>query len=109
MSRKTFIWKTSINFAALFIIILINLIGIPKLPLSENLLEIIQIIIFVIASIATLINEALDTAKRLHDVNLSAREGWKFAIPIYGYVLWIALFFEKGTVGSNVYGDDPLT
>ncbi|MBR2775212.1 MAG: DUF805 domain-containing protein [Selenomonadaceae bacterium] len=47
--------------------------------------------------------------RRLHDID---RSGW-FAlialVPVIGFFFSIYLFFAQGTVGSNQYGQEPLT
>ena len=47
--------------------------------------------------------------RRLHDIDKS---GW-FAlialVPVVGFFFSIYLFFAAGTVGSNQYGEEPLT
>ncbi len=48
------------------------------------------------------------TVKRLHDLG---RPGWHLLgamIPIYNIILGFQLLFEKGTIGPNAYGPDPL-
>jgi len=47
--------------------------------------------------------------KRLHDINRPG--GWLLLmfIPVLNLVLGIVLLFKKGTVGTNQYGDDPLS
>jgi uncharacterized membrane protein YhaH (DUF805 family) len=48
--------------------------------------------------------------KRLHDINRHG--GWlllMFFIPGFNLILGIVLLFKKGNVGTNQYGDDPLS
>lgn len=48
-------------------------------------------------------------AKRIHDLNRSAKWLLLVLIPLLG-VLWIVaeLAFRRGTAGENAYGADPL-
>ncbi len=59
----------------------------------------------ILASCATF----FPAVKRLHDINRPG--GWLLLIFIPGFnlVLGIVLLFKKGTVGTNQYGDDPLS
>jgi len=46
--------------------------------------------------------------KRLHDRN---RSGWFYLlalIPLLNIWVFIEMYFLRGTVGSNAYGEDPL-
>jgi uncharacterized membrane protein YhaH (DUF805 family) len=48
------------------------------------------------------------TARRLHDTN---RSGWMqllVLIPLLGWLYLLYLYVQKGTVGDNSYGLDPL-
>ena len=48
------------------------------------------------------------TVKRFHDLD---RPGWHWFllfIPLYNIVLGFQLVFQKGTLGPNRYGRDPL-
>ncbi|HLO54366.1 MAG TPA: DUF805 domain-containing protein [Saprospiraceae bacterium] len=58
------------------------------------------ILIFLAVFIVSFIFSAIQSVKRLHDVNKS---GWFFLIPLYN----IYLLFSKGCVGVNNYGIDP--
>ncbi len=47
--------------------------------------------------------------KRLQDINMSG--GWwvLMLVPGANLILGIVMLFKKGTVGTNQYGDDPLS
>lgn len=46
--------------------------------------------------------------RRCHDLNRSGwYQLWGF-VPIYNLVIMIRLFFERGTIGDNRFGTDPL-
>lgn len=49
------------------------------------------------------------TIQRFHDIERSGYHYWLLIIPIYNIYLNIILLFNKGTDGSNKYGDNPLT
>ena len=46
--------------------------------------------------------------KRLHDLDKSGTHFWLLLIPIYNIYLSLVLLFQKGTVGPNTYGSDPI-
>jgi uncharacterized membrane protein YhaH (DUF805 family) len=47
--------------------------------------------------------------KRFHDIGKSGKWWFALLIPIYNIHLSIGLLTERGTVGSNLYGEDTLT
>ncbi|WP_319823594.1 DUF805 domain-containing protein [Thalassovita sp.] len=68
-----------------------------------------------ICMVALLIPTLAVSARRFHDINMSA--GWLVvfliltAIPYVGFltaIVWIVLFCQRGTVGENRFGSDPL-
>ncbi len=46
--------------------------------------------------------------KRFHDLNKRGAWWWAMLIPGYNIHLAFGLLMERGTVGQNQYGDDPL-
>jgi len=64
--------------------------------------------IFAIFSLYLFINDFAITARRLHDLNSS---GWwqliLFFVPL-AQILFIGLFFYKGTPTINKYGEPPV-
>jgi len=46
--------------------------------------------------------------KRFHDINTRAFAILAFLIPLVNFIALIYLFFQKGTVGDNKFGSDPL-
>ena len=47
------------------------------------------------------------TTKRFHDLNKSGTSYLLLLIPIYNIILSLKLLFERGTSGTNNYGEDP--
>ena len=47
--------------------------------------------------------------RRLHDLGKSGWLALVAIIPIIGFIFSVYLFFAPGQVGSNQYGEDPLT
>lgn len=91
MNRKSFF----LVFLAIFVLVFIfTLIG-------------QGIMAFVVWSIATLLH-AFSTVKRLHDLNKPGVHYWLSLVPIYNLYFAMVLFTRKGTVGANIYGDDPV-
>jgi uncharacterized membrane protein YhaH (DUF805 family) len=48
------------------------------------------------------------TVKRLHDLDRPGWHWWLLMVPLYNIYLGFVLLFQKGTVGPNRYGHDPL-
>jgi len=48
------------------------------------------------------------TIKRLHDLGRPGWHWWLLLVPIYNMYLGLVLLFQKGTVGPNEFGSDPL-
>ena len=46
--------------------------------------------------------------KRFHDLGKSGANFFSLLIPIYNIHILIGLFTERGTIGVNQYGDDPV-
>jgi uncharacterized membrane protein YhaH (DUF805 family) len=46
--------------------------------------------------------------KRLHDMDIGGGAALLMFIPLFGFILNMALLFAKGTTGPNEYGLDPL-
>jgi uncharacterized membrane protein YhaH (DUF805 family) len=64
--------------------------------------------VFAIFSLFLFVNDFAITARRFHDLNSS---GWwqliLFFVPL-AQILFIGLFFFKGTPGPNKYGEPPV-
>ena len=48
------------------------------------------------------------SVRRLHDLNRPGAHYFLLFVPIYNIYLGCRLLFEKGSAGTNRYGDDPL-
>ena len=55
-----------------------------------------------------MIINAFAAVKRFHDLDRPGTHYWLLLIPFYNIYLGLVLLFEKGTVGDNKYGPDPL-
>ena len=65
-------------------------------------------IVGLIWALANLIPGIAVSVRRLHDLN---RSGWALLlalIPLIGALVLIYWFCQRGTVGDNMYGPDPL-
>ena len=49
------------------------------------------------------------TVKRLHDLDRPGWHWWLMMVPLYNIYLGLVLVFQKGTVGPNSHGHDPLS
>lgn len=65
-------------------------------------------IVWVIYVLFSVVPKYAVTWRRLHDVGKSG--GWYFIrfIPVIGIVWLIVLLCSPGTIGSNLYGEDPI-
>jgi uncharacterized membrane protein YhaH (DUF805 family) len=97
-SRKEFTF-----FTLFFWTILISIYYCNNLIEQNDILNIISSIFIIFL----FINDFAITARRLHDLNSS---GWwqliLFFVPL-AQILFIGLFFYKGTHTTNKYGDPP--
>jgi uncharacterized membrane protein YhaH (DUF805 family) len=59
-------------------------------------------------SIPTAVIGAFQSVKRLHDLGRPGSHYWLLLIPFYNIYIAIILLFQKGTVGDNQFGPDPL-
>ena len=59
-------------------------------------------------SIPASIISAFQVVKRLHDLNRPGTHFWMMLIPLYNIYLGLILLFQRGTVGPNNYGPDPI-
>ncbi len=73
--------------------------GIVVLILS--LIALVVLIYFAIAGISAAV-------RRLHDKDKSGWFYWLILIPLIGPIILIVWFCQRGTVGPNQYGEDPL-
>jgi uncharacterized membrane protein YhaH (DUF805 family) len=59
-------------------------------------------------SLPTAVIVAFQVVKRLHDLDRPGSHYWLLLIPFYNIYLGLVILFQKGTVGDNQYGPDPL-
>jgi uncharacterized membrane protein YhaH (DUF805 family) len=60
------------------------------------------------ATLALLVPSISVSVRRLHDTD---RSGWWLLlgfIPVVGVIVLVVFFCQRGTVGSNQFGSDPL-
>jgi uncharacterized membrane protein YhaH (DUF805 family) len=65
-------------------------------------------VLYLIATLALLVPSIAAAVRRLHDTD---RSGWWLLlgfIPVVGDIVLIVFFCQRGTVGSNQFGPDPL-
>jgi len=48
------------------------------------------------------------TVKRLHDLGRPGWHWWLLMVPLYNIYLGLVLIFQRGTIGPNPFGPDPL-
>jgi uncharacterized membrane protein YhaH (DUF805 family) len=48
------------------------------------------------------------SARRLHDIGLSAWLLCLFLVPVVGPIIYLFCMLQKGKAGENVYGSVPL-
>lgn len=65
-------------------------------------------IALIVTFVLYFVTETIATIKRLHDLDRSGVQVFGFLVPFYNMVLWLKTTFERGTVGPNAYGADPL-
>jgi len=62
-----------------------------------------------IVSLAILLPSISVTVRRLHDRDRSGWWYWLFLIPIAGWIWLLVWYCQRGTVGDNRFGPDPLS
>jgi len=65
-------------------------------------------LLYLIATLGLLVPSIAAGVRRLHDTDKS---GWWLLlglIPVVGVIVLIVFFSQRGTVGSNQFGPDPL-
>ena len=91
----------------LFIFVVSIVLSLIDMALFEGVLQDIGPL-SAIFSLITLIPAIAVTARRLHDVG---RSGWwqlLMLLPVIGFLVILFWTVQKGTVGPNDYGRDPL-
>jgi uncharacterized membrane protein YhaH (DUF805 family) len=65
-------------------------------------------LLYLVATLALLVPSIAAGVRRLHDTDKS---GWWLLlgfIPVVGAIVLIVFFCQRGTIGSNRFGPDPL-
>ena len=63
----------------------------------------------VLVALGLLLPSISVTVRRLHDKDKSGWWWWLGLIPIIGWIVLLVWFVQKGTVGANRFGPDPVT
>ncbi len=63
---------------------------------------------YTIVALATFLPSLSVDVRRLHDIGKSGWCWWIVLIPLVGIIILIVWFCQKGTVGINRFGPDPL-
>ena len=64
---------------------------------------------YFVAVVVFLTTELCATIQRLHDLDRPGSHWFLLLIPFYNLYLGLLLYFKKGTVGPNRFGEDPLS
>jgi len=64
--------------------------------------------IYLLFILATLLPGISLAVRRLHDKDKSGWWYWIILIPLAGFIILLVWFCQRGTVGANSYGPDPL-
>ncbi|MCE5284826.1 MAG: DUF805 domain-containing protein [Pelosinus sp.] len=104
LNRKRFIlyWVLASVLPMLIMLLLYSLERI--FSISQSVIGLIVAISF----LAGLIAHIWLAIRRLHDLERHGAMVLGLFIPIINIILYLYLFFIKGTVGYNYYGVDPL-
>lgn len=107
INRKIFIlYAISFILFCLFLIIPTLLIVISTT--DETIVDISASIVSTLIELALLPSLFLGI-KRLHDLDKSAVWIVLYVIPLINILFFIYLCLQRGTIGDNKYGKDPLT
>lgn len=107
INRKIFIlYAISFILFCLFLIIPTLLIVISTT--DETIVDISANIVSTLIELALLPSLFLGI-KRLHDLDKSAVWIVLYVIPLINILFFIYLCLQRGTIGDNKYGKDPLT
>ena len=58
--------------------------------------------------VAAVVTQIAIAVKRLHDLGRPGRHWWLLVIPIYNIYFALVLLLQRGTIGPNRFGPDPL-
>lgn len=100
INRLNYFYATATNYLLLF--------SIYKFLLN-NLHSNLFILLFIVLLCLALSTSGLSiNIRRLHDIDKSSWFLLISFIPFIGHAFLVYLFFAKGTVGPNKYGDEPI-
>jgi uncharacterized membrane protein YhaH (DUF805 family) len=68
----------------------------------------IVLVLYAVIAIYLTIAGISAAVRRLHDKDKSGWFYWLILIPLIGAIILIVWFCQRGTVGPNQYGEDPL-
>ena len=102
--RKEYWYFTLFQFVMLIFMIVIDIMSNQLFEHNELGLGLFSLSFLVL----TLVSSLSVTVRRLHDIDVTGRGVFVNLIPYIGTIgLWV-LLCQKGTVGENKYGKDPL-
>jgi uncharacterized membrane protein YhaH (DUF805 family) len=52
---------------------------------------------------------SLPAVKRFHDLDMAGFYFFALFVPFYNIYLFARLLFQRGTIGANEYGEDPVS
>ena len=81
---------------------------IMALSAGEGEPSLVSILAFFAALIVGTVGSIAQTVRRLHDLDRPGSHYFMLLIPLYNLYLSLVLTFQRGTVGTNRYGDDPV-
>ena len=91
-------------FFTLFYIILSAIVGLVGNAVSENVGNVLSGVLL----LALLLPSLGVTVRRLHDRNKSGLWLLLSFVPLLGCLILLFWFVQRGTIGPNDYGPDPL-
>ncbi len=109
-ARRKEYWSFQlVNMMILFVPYVLLMASIFTFVASESFssFSIVMLVFFVLYALIMTIPSLAVLVRRLHDTN---RSGWSFLIgliPFFGSMILLYYYFSDGTVGKNIYGNDP--
>ena len=64
--------------------------------------------IYLLTALALFVPSISVGVRRLHDTDRSGWWYWLFLLPLIGGIVLLVWFCQRGSVGENQYGGDPL-
>ena len=117
-SRSEYWWNNLLSYGliaiwyAVYFVALFSLIDAGSDPTEATLIAYGQTgivgILLLIFLLASFIPSLSISFRRIHDKNKSAWNFLWFLVPIFGFIPILIWFCQRGTVGENRFGADPL-